>query len=128
LFLAARQVARRPAGLRLAAMLAVAVGLASFGVSGEAVAAGNRDARAQAELGAQRVVAMQFERGVDPVAGAGYLAVGFSAVSEVAAVDLGVRGDLFPYGTASTRNFLVGLSLRLFVPGAVASAAAAQSP
>jgi putative ABC transport system permease protein len=68
LFLAARQVARRPAGLRLAAMLAVAVGLASFGVSGEAVAAGNRDARAQAELGAQRVVAMQFERGVDPVA------------------------------------------------------------
>ncbi len=68
LFLAARQVARRPAGLRLAAMLAVAVGLASFGVSGEAVAAGNRDARAQAEVGAQRVVAMQFERGVDPVA------------------------------------------------------------
>jgi len=68
LFLAARQVARRPAGLRLAAMLAVAVGLASFGVSGEAVAAGNRDARAQAELGAQRVVAMQYERGVDPVA------------------------------------------------------------
>ena len=70
LFLAARQVARRPAGLRLAAMLAVAVGLASFGVSGEAVAAGNRDARAQAELGAQRVVEMQFERGVDPVAAA----------------------------------------------------------
>jgi hypothetical protein len=68
LFLAARQVARRPAGLRLAAMLAVAVGLASFGVSGEAVAAGNRDARAQAELGAERVVAMQFARGVDPVA------------------------------------------------------------
>ena len=67
LFLAARQVARRPAGLRLAAMLAVAVGLASFGVSGEAVAAGNRDARAQAELGAQRVVEMQYERGVDPV-------------------------------------------------------------
>ena len=68
LFLAVRQVARRPAGLRLAAMLAVAVGLASFGVSGEAVAAGNRDARAQAELGAQRVVAVQYEHGVDPVA------------------------------------------------------------
>lgn len=68
LFLAARQVARRPAGLRLAAMLAVAVGLASFGVAGEAVAVGNRDARAQAELGAQQVVAMQYERGVDPVA------------------------------------------------------------
>ena len=68
LFLAARQVARRPAGLRLAAMLAVAVGLAGFGVSGEAVAAGNRDARAQAEVGAQRVIAVQFERGVDPVA------------------------------------------------------------
>ncbi|HEX9043195.1 MAG TPA: ABC transporter permease [Trebonia sp.] len=68
LFLAARQVTRRPAGLRLAAMLAVAVGLASFAVSGEAVAAGNRDARARAELGAQRVVAVQFVRGVDPVA------------------------------------------------------------
>src|SRR5215469_9558633 len=68
LFLAARQVARRPAGLRLAAMLAVAVGLASFAVGGEAVAAGNRDARAQAELGAQRVVAVQYEPRVDPVA------------------------------------------------------------
>lgn len=71
LFLAARQVARRPAGLRLAAMLAVAVGLATFGVSGEAVAVANRDARAHAELGAHRVVAMQYARGTDPMAAVG---------------------------------------------------------
>jgi hypothetical protein len=71
LFLAARQVARRPAGLRLAAMLAVAVGLATFGVSGVAVAAANRDARARAELGAHRVVGVQYVRGVDPVAAVG---------------------------------------------------------
>ena len=71
LFLAARQVARRPAGLRLAAMLAVAVGLATFGVSGVAVAAANRNARAHAELGAHRVVAVQYSRGKDPVAAVG---------------------------------------------------------
>ncbi|MGN6609583.1 MAG: FtsX-like permease family protein [Jatrophihabitans sp.] len=68
LFLATRQVARRPAGLRLAALLAVAVGLATFGVIGESVAASNRTARAHAEIGADRTVAVQFVRGVDPVA------------------------------------------------------------
>jgi putative ABC transport system permease protein len=71
LFLAARQVARRPAGLRLAAILTVAVGLATFGVCGEAVAATNRGARAKSELGADRVVGMQYEQGVDPVAAVG---------------------------------------------------------
>jgi hypothetical protein len=68
LFLASRQVARRPAGLRLAALLAVAIGLATFAVSGEAVAAANRAARAQAEVGAARTVAFQFDPRVDPVA------------------------------------------------------------
>jgi hypothetical protein len=76
---------------------------------------------------AQRV-ALRAGGGIDPIAGAGYLAVGFSAVSEVAAVDVGARGDLFPYRAGTSRNLILGLSLRLFVPGAVASAAAAQSP
>ena len=68
LFLAARQVARRPVGLRLAALLAVAVGLATFAVAGETVALNNRSARAQAELGAHRVASVQLEPGADPVA------------------------------------------------------------
>jgi hypothetical protein len=68
LFLAARQVVRRPAGLRLAALLAVAVGLATFAVSGEAVADVNRDAQARAEVGADQVVPMSYVAGVDPIA------------------------------------------------------------
>ena len=59
-FLAARQVVRRPAGLRLAALLAVAIGLATFAIDGEAVAAGNRTSRASVEVGASQVVATQF--------------------------------------------------------------------
>jgi hypothetical protein len=76
---------------------------------------------------AQRV-ALRAGGGTDPVAGMGYLAAGFSAVSEIGALDLGVRGDLFQYRTGGTRNLFLGVSLRLFVPGAVASAAATQSP
>lgn len=68
LFLASRQVARRPVGLRLAALLAVAVGLATFAVTGESVARTNRDARAAAELGADRVATVQFVAGHDPIA------------------------------------------------------------
>jgi putative ABC transport system permease protein len=68
LFLAVRQVGRRPAGLRLAALLAIALGLASFAVAGESVAAPNRTARAQAEVGADRVVSIQYQPGHDPVA------------------------------------------------------------
>ena len=67
-FLATRQVARRPVGLRLAALLAVAVGLATFAVAGESVATSNRSARAQAELGAARVATVQFDSNVNPVA------------------------------------------------------------
>lgn len=70
MFLASRQVARRPVGLRLAAMLAVAAGLATFAAAGETVTTTNRDARAAAELGAQRVVSVQFGGGLDPVAAA----------------------------------------------------------
>lgn len=68
LFLASRQVSRRPVGLRLASLLAVAVGLATFAVTGESVASTNRDARAAAELGADRVASVQFVAGHDPVA------------------------------------------------------------
>lgn len=68
LFLASRQVVRRPAGLRLAALLAVAIGLATFAVGGEAVASVNRAHRAQAEVGASRTVVVQYQPGVDPVA------------------------------------------------------------
>jgi len=68
LFLAVRQVVRRPAGLRLVALLTVAVGLAVFGVGGEAVAAGNRDARAAGEVGAARIERLQVTPGEDVVA------------------------------------------------------------
>jgi hypothetical protein len=67
MFLAGRQVVRRPAALRLAALLAVAVGLATFGVGAEAVAIGNRSARAEGEIGASQSVAIQYVTGVDPV-------------------------------------------------------------
>lgn len=67
LFLAARQVVRRPAGLRLVALLAVAGGLAAFAIVGESVASTNRTARAGAELGADQVISIQYERGHDPI-------------------------------------------------------------
>ena len=66
-FLATRQVSRRPVGLRLAALLAVAVGLATFAVAGESVATTNRHARAAAELGATKVASVQYVNGHDPV-------------------------------------------------------------
>ena len=68
LFLATRQVARRPAGLRLAALLTVAVGLATFAIAGEGVADRNRTARTEVELGAPQVAALQFQPAHDPVA------------------------------------------------------------
>lgn len=67
LFLALRQVSRRPTGLRLAALLAIALGLATFAVAGETVALANRDARAKAELGAAQVASVQYSAADDPV-------------------------------------------------------------
>ncbi|CAN5671471.1 hypothetical protein BH10ACT8_BH10ACT8_13720 [soil metagenome] len=67
-FLAWRQMARRPGSLRLAALLAVAVGLATFAVAGESAAGVNRTARARSELGAAQVARIQFHPGNDPVA------------------------------------------------------------
>ncbi|MCU1603424.1 MAG: hypothetical protein JWO22_4133, partial [Frankiales bacterium] len=64
-FLAVRSVARRPAGLRLAALLAVAVGLATFAVDGTLVAAGNRAERAATDVGADGVVTVRTEGTAD---------------------------------------------------------------
>lgn len=58
-FLAVRSVARRPAGLRLAALLAVAVGLATFAVDGTLVSASNRAERAATDVGAPQVVGVR---------------------------------------------------------------------
>ena len=66
-FLAVRQVLRRPAGLRLAALLAVAVGLATFAIDGEAVAAANRATRAGLEVGAPQVLTAQYDAAHNPV-------------------------------------------------------------
>ncbi len=67
LFLATRQVVRRPAGVRLATLLAVAAGLAAFAVGAEGTAVGNRLTRAQAEVGAATVVDVQDTGTADPV-------------------------------------------------------------
>ena len=64
-FLAVRAVARRPAGLRLAALLAVAVGLATFAVDGSLIAAGNREERAQTDIGAATVAVVRTEGDAD---------------------------------------------------------------
>jgi hypothetical protein len=70
---------------------------------------------------AQRV-GLRAGGGTDPFVGAGFLSAGVSALSEMGAVDVGVRGDLFPMRTGSTRNLFVGVSLRLFVLGAMVPA------
>ena len=67
LFLAARQVSRRPTGLRLASLLAIALGLATFAVAGESVALANRVARAKAELGAAQVASVQYSAADNPI-------------------------------------------------------------
>ncbi len=64
-FLAVRTVARRPAGLRLAALLAVAVGLATFAVDGSLVAGGNRGERAATDVGAPTVLVVRTEGTAD---------------------------------------------------------------
>jgi hypothetical protein len=64
---------------------------------------------------AQRV-AVRAGGGVDPMLGVGYAAMGLTALAEVGAVDVGVRGDIVPIKTGSERNVFLGISLRLFVP------------
>jgi hypothetical protein len=73
---------------------------------------------------AQRV-AIRIGGGTDAMRGVGYLSGGASVFSEVGAIDVGVRGDLFPMKDGSTKNVFLGVSLRLFVSGAIESANAA---
>jgi hypothetical protein len=52
--------------------------------------------------------------------GVGYLAAGLSALSQIGALDLGVRGDLWAVDKAyGARNLYLGVSLRLFVSTAM---------
>jgi hypothetical protein len=58
--------------------------------------------------------------GLDPLLGVGYLAAGLSAISDIGAIDLGVRGDVWAVDkTYGARNLFLGLSLRLFVGSAI---------
>ncbi|MCA0328542.1 MAG: hypothetical protein LCI03_01405 [Actinobacteria bacterium] len=59
LFLGSRQAVRRPAGLRLAGLLAVTLGLATFAVDAQAAATASRDVRAGADVGATVSLAVQ---------------------------------------------------------------------
>ena len=55
-FLASRNIARRPSGLRIVVLLSLAVGLAVFAVDGWVVASANRSDLARAEIGAAQVL------------------------------------------------------------------------
>jgi hypothetical protein len=102
-FLAVRAVARRPAGLRLAALLAVAIGLATFAVNGSLVAAGNRAERARTDVGADTVATVRTEgsadlravvRSVDPHGS-------WAMAAEVWLPFGGLRGSLLAVDTAA---------------------------
>jgi hypothetical protein len=67
-FLAVRQVARRPVGLRLVVVLATAVGLATFAVAGWSVFGRNRHDRAMAGVGAARVLTVRAPDQASPAA------------------------------------------------------------
>lgn len=67
------------------------------------------------ELSVAQRVAIRVGGGTDPMLGVGYLAAGASLISEVAAVDVGLRADLFPISSLGERNLFLGVSLRLFV-------------
>jgi hypothetical protein len=71
--------------------------------------------KAGAEWSMPQRAAFRLGGGTDSMLGVGYLSAGASLISEVAAVDVGVRGDLFPMATGSERNLSVGISLRVFV-------------
>jgi hypothetical protein len=60
-FLASRNIARRPAGLRIVVLLSLAVGLAVFAVDGWAVSSSNRVEQARALVGASTVLQVRAE-------------------------------------------------------------------
>jgi hypothetical protein len=85
--------------------------------------------RAGAEVSMAQRVAIRAGGGTDPALGTGYLSAGVSFVSpQVGAVDVGARGDLFPYATGATRHVFAGVSLRLFVPDTTSAAQGQQQP
>jgi hypothetical protein len=65
-------------------------------------------------------LAVRLGGGYDASTGNGYLTFGASGVSEVGAIDAGLRQDLtrsaLPGGGEQTRETVVGVSLRVFVP------------
>lgn len=65
-------------------------------------------------------LAVRLGGGYDASTGNGYVTFGASGVSEVGAIDAGLRQDLtrsaLPGGGEQTRETVVGVSLRLFVP------------
>jgi hypothetical protein len=75
-------------------------------------------------VGADLTIAARFGvragGGYDAVTGNGYATLGFSAISELGAFDVGLRQDLLRSevspGVERPRETVVGLSLRLFVP------------
>jgi hypothetical protein len=76
--------------------------------------------RGGAELTLFQRVTVRAGGGLDPLLGVGYLAAGLSALSQIGALDLGVRGDLWAVDKAyGARNLYLGLSLRLFVSTAM---------
>lgn len=64
-FLAVRQVLRRPGTLRLAGLLAIAIGLAVFAVDASAVAGANQRQRALTETGGDRAYPVQVDDQTD---------------------------------------------------------------
>jgi hypothetical protein len=65
LFLAVRQVARRPGGARTVVVLVMAFGLATFSVSAWSVARDNRIARARTIVGAEQALTVSSRTGAD---------------------------------------------------------------
>ena len=129
LFLALRQVVRRPSGLRLAALLAVTLGLATFAVDAQAAAQQGRVVRAGADVGAvtslgvdtltgpdlQKAVAQADPDGRWAMAVADWIPDGGSLAGRMLAVD-------------STRLAAVGTWSPDYGAGTASSVAAAISP
>jgi len=67
------------------------------------------------ELLLAKKIAVRVGGGYDGVTQNGFFTAGFSAVSEVGAIDLGVRQDAFQNGPYP-RETIAGVSVRLFVP------------
>lgn len=124
LFLALRQVVRRPSGLRLAALLAITIGLATFAVDAQAAAEQTRAVRAGADVGATTSVAVQPGGGGTGVVTSALVQPSGSTnlVQAVHKVDPDGRwamvvADWIPYGGSVTGRMLGVESSRLAAVG-----------